>query len=233
MSAASQKADAGVRKARSLESSDATRVIGAVGVLTTLLIANQFLLRFLLGTDLLGFMRPEARAAHDAQVFAAWAPLFIAFVVASGVASLSAASAVAAIARQPVRLETVPGVVRIFVWACVAAALLGCGVAFALGPESLGGTDRIFYYAGLAVTWLVFVGMALLALNYRDTGQVFDWLLYNVAAANITLLVIPQIAFWPLFGFTPQEAYSTAVTIAPVGALLASFAYVLSCRNQL
>jgi len=235
MSAASQKADGGTRKARSraYHGRDATLVIGAVGALSAVIIANQFLLRFLFGTDLLGSMRTEAQALHEVQVFAAWAPMFVAFVLASGLATLSAPAAIAAVASQPGRLEAVPNVVRLFIGACLAAAVLGFGVAVVLGPEGLGGTDRIFYYGGLAVVWLTFVGMALLALRYRDTGQVFDWLLHNTAVANIALLILPQMYFWPLFGLNVQEAYSTAVTIAPVGTLLASYGYALFIRDQL
>ena len=235
MSEASQTAAGGARKARSIESHGraAGLVISVTGILTTLLIANQFLLRFLWGSDLLGPIRPEAQALHEAQVFAAWTPLFGAFVLASAVACLGASGAIAAIARQPARLEAVPGVARLFLGACAAAAVLGFAVALVLGADALGGTDRIFYYGGLAFFWLAFVAMAQLSLRYQDTGQVFDWLLHNAAAANITLLIVPQVYFWLLLGLNVHETYTTAVVIAPVGALLASYGYALFIRGQL
>ena len=234
MSQASQSATGRAKKSNSLEThaGGAVYVLSIAGVLTTAIVFNQFVLRFLFGTDLVGMVRPEAQALLEAQVFAAWWPVFVAFAAASAAAALAAPGAVAALAGQPSRLEKTPRSLDVVIWAGAAAAILGYVVSLLLGAEALGGTDRHFYYGGMAVVWLVLVGMLVLAVRYRHREQAFDWLLHNAAVANVQPLIIPQIVFWPLFGLNPQEAYSTAVTLAPVGALFASFFFALYTRNQ-
>ena len=234
MSQVNQRAAGRTQKSPTLDESarGAVFVLSMVGLLTSIIIVNQFVLRFFTGIDLIGAFRSEAQAIHDAQVFAAWWPVFTAFALASGIAALAVPGAIAHLALQPARLEQTSPTLDLVIWGGVAAALLGFAVALLLGPESLGGTDRFFYYGGIALVWLTFAGMLKLALRYRHREQAFDWLLHNAALANIAPLILPQIAFWPLFGLNTQEAYSTAVTLAPVGTLLVSFLFALYVRNQ-
>ncbi|MCG8691024.1 MAG: hypothetical protein MI806_07425 [Minwuiales bacterium] len=191
----------------------------AVGAIVALAVVNQYVLRFLMDSDLFAALTPVGIAENDAIAFAAAPHWFVLYAAATALAVLSGPAAV----RASIRGDRGPAS-GIFLAACVAAALLGAVVAFALGTGSVGGTDLLFYWSGLAYVWLVAVGVSIWGISTRRRVVARDWLIHSYGLALLPITIYPMIPFWAwAMDMSIGGAASTAVTLAFAGHFLVSF----------
>ncbi len=191
----------------------------AVGMVTALAVVNQYVLRFLIDSNLFAALTPAGIAENDAMAFSAAPHWFVLYAAAAALAVLSGPAAV----RASILGQRGPASV-IFPAASVAAAVLGAVVAFALGPGSVGGTDLLFYWSGLAYVWLVAVGVSVWATLTGRRVVARDWLIHSYGLACLPITIYPMIPFWAwAMDMSIGGATSTSVTLAFAGHFLVSF----------
>ena len=200
----------------------ALRGLAAAALVVALFVANHYLLRFLIPSDPFAIVTPADVAANEAAAFAAHWPWFLALVAATAAACALAAPALRAVWGVKA-LPGLPRAVALFLAACALAAVAGFIVSLCLGAGTTGGSDQIFFWAGLAFVWLGFVAMAAIAIRYRDGAQVVDWLLHNTGLLLLPLTAYPQVPFWMAFGFSQSEALMTGFTLAATGNIFVSY----------
>jgi len=190
-----------------------------IAVMGSLLVLNQYIGRFYFAMDFLGPLTPTPYFEAEAAIFASHKIWYMLYVIAIGTALFTGPSILRHFKGQKMSLSC-----AVFISASILIAISGLVISRYNGPAVLGGTNMMFYWAGLAFVTLVTVSMVIYAWLGGYALMFRDWLIYLYSLSSLPLTIFPMVYLWQwMLGLNIHEAMATAVTIAFTGHFFISY----------